>query len=278
MILSNYYKSFESVANQIDGWKTASKNDLLNAYIDHEDNENLKNAYMAAIMCRYWGAIYKYYQSSKNSVSVEDCFEWLTHAVQYALKHRKWRDPNNKLYNDPKAPDKVVNRCIVSTRQIFYQSANNANRKINYNTKSIQALEEADLSYVLPADSEDETSMLTNICVKQLVAENFIQKDTIKGKDNFISSFILDAIMNGDVFIKDKETGKTLFNNKRLIKHIKHIDDKYCQTFSEIYNVDLNDVKEKAEIISKINNIKLYKILDKVLASLRHTFTAELTM
>ena len=73
-MLEQEYKTLYTAASSIPNWQTMNKNDLINAYIDNEEDEKLRNSYFAAIMCRYWKNIFKYYAQSKNSgFTVEDC-------------------------------------------------------------------------------------------------------------------------------------------------------------------------------------------------------------
>ena len=51
-----------------------------------------------------------YYATSKGlKLDVDDFAMWLE-AFFVAFKYRRWKDPKNKLYNDPKGPDKVIRR------------------------------------------------------------------------------------------------------------------------------------------------------------------------
>ena len=52
-MLEQEYKTLYNAASSIPNWQTMNKNDLINAYIDNEKDENLRNSYFAAIMCRY---------------------------------------------------------------------------------------------------------------------------------------------------------------------------------------------------------------------------------
>lgn len=265
MVLSSYYKMLENVADGLPNWRNVSKNDLLNSYIDHEQNPLLKEMYMAAIMCRYWGAISKYYMSSRNSISLEDCFEWLSHAIIYALEHRKWKDPNNKLYNDPSGPDKVVNRCIISTRQIFYQASNSDSRKVNFGLESIENLEEQNLSYALPVDHNDEAADLS---LKALIRKYF--------KSSYPAySFIIDGIVNGDVF--DTTKGND-FNKRKLAKHLRYINDQYCGIFAKNYELAYDKVKEESQIFNHISSLRLYKLIDQALCLIKKNLEKERDM
>ena len=125
-----------------------NKNDLINAYIDHENDEPLRNAYFSAIMCRYWGNIGKYYTASKASgFTIEDCYSWLVEAIMIGLKYRKWRDPSNPLSKDKNAPDKVINRCIFSRRRYYYYIANLKKNKGEYNKISLDDNEKITADY-----------------------------------------------------------------------------------------------------------------------------------
>lgn len=265
MILVNYYKNFAKIADSIPQWREMSKNDLLNAYIDHEEDCNKRESYIAAIMCRYWGAIGKYYRTSSYSASVEDCFEWLTHAVMYALKQRKWRDPENKLFTDVNGPDKVLNRCIISTRHIFYQASNTDSRKLNFAVESIEGLFEDNLSYVLPADDNASDDMTANLYLKDLVRDSF-------NREYYIQAFIIDGIINAPVFDIDKGTMTSVFSKRKLVKHLRTIDFKYCDTFASTYTLPLDKVQEISEFLKEISSTKLYKIIDQTLEALKKKF------
>jgi len=66
-MLLQYKKIHESVADRIENWRTIDKNELVRSYEKYETNPYLKEGYVAAIMCRYWGAIKKYYAKSHAS-------------------------------------------------------------------------------------------------------------------------------------------------------------------------------------------------------------------
>lgn len=265
MILPKMYKSFSSIADNIlkEDWRSLSKNDLLNLYIDNETDNNLREGYIAAIFCRYWNAINKYYQSSKGSVIVEDCFEWLTHAILYALEHRKWRDPESSLYNDPAGPDKALNICIASTRSIFYQSNNNNNRKINFGLESIERLEEENLSNILPADTSFESDFSNNLFLKDLVVQRFKKEKEIQG-------LIIDGIINGNVF--ENIDGNICFSKKKLVKHLRSLNNNCISYISKNYNVCQKKVAQACEEIKNMLSNKLYKIIDYTLMVLLKVF------
>lgn len=272
MILSNYYNIFANVADRIPNWRNMSKNTLLKECVVNENNKELKDAYVAAIMCKCWPAIYKYYASSRNSVNVEDCFEWLSHAVLYTIEHRKWLDPQSSMYNDPNGPDKILNRCIASTRDIFYQASNADNRKINYGLESIEGLEEDELSYVLPTvDSFEDNVTDDKLYIKHLVQKAF-------NTNHEIRAFVIDGIVNADVFKKDSDTNATLFNKRKLIKHLRNIDNDYCKVIADAYNININKIVEVSKDLKEISSIKLYKAVDQTLQYVKKDYENSMAM
>ena len=139
MSLEFYRKAHEARASSIEGWKTMNKNDLVNKYIEVEDNAELADAYMSAILCRYWGIIASFRKNSFRSIHDETIYyDWLTYAVMRAIDKRRWKDPQNKLYNDPNGPDKVINRCLKCARLGWYQQSNRPGKKANHATESIE--------------------------------------------------------------------------------------------------------------------------------------------
>ena len=142
-MLEQEYKTLYNAASSIPNWQTMNKNDLINVYIDNEKDENLRNSYFAAIMCRYWKNIFKYYAQSKNSgFTIEDCYSWLVEAIMIALKYRPWRKVENSLSKDENAPDKVINRCIYSRRRYYYYIANLKKNRGEYTKVLLSTLED----------------------------------------------------------------------------------------------------------------------------------------
>ena len=85
-VLDVYKKLHEDSASIIDGWKTMNKNDLINAYIDVENDKKLADAYMSAIILRYWSNIYKYSVLSYKSVNDPTIYyDWLVSSIMKAI-------------------------------------------------------------------------------------------------------------------------------------------------------------------------------------------------
>lgn len=281
-MLSTYKKTYEQCADSLitENWRKMNKNTLVNKYIEIEKDEKLANAYMSAIIVRYWGALNKYWNSSYKVVDKMTCHDWLVQAIMRAIKHRKWKDPNNKLYNDPYAPDKVINRCIISERLIYFQGSNTAKRKNNYGVMSLtQLLEENSdpnnenytSQNLLPLYNPKELDE-GSISLSSLVDKAFDEKE-------YVLAFMVDGIINYDTFerFKDDE-GKnyTEFSEKKLMRHLRALNSKYCETFAFNFNKHIDEVEKAVEeckqltrprlkTMVKRNMKKLYKKYEKIL-------------
>jgi hypothetical protein len=139
LVLDEIKQTYIKYADHISGWKDMDKNELANLYLEHETKEPERSYYFSALMCRYWKNVYTFYKTSKSTrLGIEDFTSWLAESFFVAFKYRKWKDPKNKLFNDPQGPDKVINRCIYSTRMRYYQYFNMDKRKVNFMTDSIE--------------------------------------------------------------------------------------------------------------------------------------------
>lgn len=264
-MLDSQKRLYEQKADLLSGWRTMNKNDLVNLYIQHEKDPKLADAYMSAIICRYWGAISKYWARSKNSVSVEDCYDWLIRSILYALQRRDWLDPNNKLYTDPNAPDKVINRIITSTRLGFFQSSNTHKRKSNYGTRSFEGMlednPETEGDCILMEDLQDEESWWD---IKGLV------QDAMKKKE-YVKALMVDAIAYYDVFDREKGSdGKwyTQFNPKKLSRHLRNAPANYCKTFTEMYGTPKQEVQTALQTCKDLSRTRLYTAIKRNLKAL----------
>ena len=127
-MLDEYKNSYKETANQIPNWLNIDKNDLCNLYLDNEGTD-IQQAYLSAIIYKYWSLIPKYHSLSYNVASPEDVYEWLVDAIMYALEHKSWKNPKSSIYNDPCGPDKVINRCMKCRRLTYYQAINRKKRQ-----------------------------------------------------------------------------------------------------------------------------------------------------
>lgn len=274
-MLSEIKQTYLKEANNIKNWKSLDKNELANLYIKYE-NDNLKrNWYFSALILKYWNQIYYLYESSKSCrLDIDDFSSWLVEALHIAFKYRRWTNPEFAVYNDPNGPDKVINKCILTTRQRWYEYFNKFKRKQNHIAYSIEEsieLHNDSADVLLKQDSiEEETNKYIT-----LINDFFRMK-------KYATAIILDFICFQDAFLYkgNKYTGK--FVNERLVSHFCSLDNekyldyifsrydvedkkafkKYCQEFKlkntraikRFCNLEIDKIKNNKEILSYVNN------------------------
>lgn len=270
--------SYIANASMIKGWQHMSVNTLCNLYIDNENNEDLKSAYFSAILLKKWPYIGKHYLNSKASgFSIEDCYDMVIHGIQYALEKRKWKDPNNKLYNDKCAPDKVLNRCIASARDIQYYLSNTGKRKGNYGKVSLDYISEEvkDCSEILADDNESEELNKDNI------STHFLLENLVK-KNKFIEALVIHSILNDDCFVEKTTTQKFMLDEEEIkakrssqtFKTGKLVDTLYkyreqkIHTLCDEYHINDDKITKVRDVLIKADKNKLNRLVRSVLSKL----------
>lgn len=260
-MLDDYKELYKQSASLIPETLKMDKNELARLCIKNENTPEY-SIYLSALLYRYWGLISKFYAMSTNLAEPEDCYSWLVDAIMYALKHRQWENPESTIYNDPKGPDKVINRCMKSSRLIFYQFQNRKKRRKEYQLISIEGLKEE-----LNADSidlEDDSSAINEFEIDMI----FNISQIFRKKEYFLA-FILDCICNESVF--DAIDDKITFNIKHLVKKFKAIDDTYLKLFSQKYDLNLDEVYQAAILAKNIPDSKIRLKIEDTLLRLKHS-------
>lgn len=258
-MLEEIRQNYINCANRIPDWQTQNKNALINAYIDNEKNEFLREAYFSAIVLRYWGNIGKHYTSSKASgFSIEECYDMLIDAITYLLEKRKWRDPNNPYYNDKCGPDKMMNRCIYSARQLRFYLSNRDKRKANYGKTSLDGLQEVvgDHCEILDSSVLDEYSE-TNF--NEIDFDLFLQGYFDKNKTLYgliLYSIYFDDCFANNISTKVNSEGEKYkvntpnFKLSRLATNLLSYDTKEVDIISTKYCID------KDKVVKVLNDLK----------------------
>lgn len=269
-MLEDNKKLYSQYADVLIGesWRKENKNTLVHKYVEFEKSDpKLASAYMSAILCRYWNNIDKYYHQCHNSVSVQDCYDWLVRSVTYAIQRRSWLDPKATIYNDPNGPDKAINRVIQSTRQGFFQSSNTWKRKANFGIASIDKMVE---------DSEGLDSLpvieITECDPMSIDLDTFMA--TSLQKKDYAAAFVVDGIINGDTFITVKEdSGKKHleFSTKRLMRHLRTIEEPYCKSIAYHYKVDPTEVWTAVAEYKDFSALRLKGLIKRQLKNLKST-------
>jgi hypothetical protein len=264
-MIDAYKESCKKAASIIDGWETLSKNELCMLCVEYENDEKLYNAYFAAVLYNYCNTISKYYQSCKGFVDEATCIEWMEDAIQYALLHRRWEDPDSSIYNDPNGPDKVINRIMKCTKVNLYQYVSRKKRKDAYKIKSLDAISEMVNDNTLEImDRSDEES--TSLDIKSYIKKVFNSKD-------YFMAYMIDCILNSRVFFLNKEKQTYEFNIKKLSRELCSIDEEYCERFAVEYEIDPELVIGTLKYFDRMNSSKIIYKIEYNLQKLKHDET-----
>ena len=262
-MIESYRESCKKAASAIPGWEKLNKNELCRLCIDNEDNDALHNAYFAAVLYNYCTTVSKYYQSCRGLVDEATCIEWLEDAVQYALLHRRWEDPNSSIYNDPNGPDKVINRIMKCTKVNLYQYVSRKKRKDSYNVKSLDAITELVNDGTLELMDKDDHIGGLSLDIKSYVKKAFYAKD-------YFMAYMIDCIVNENVFTYDINCQKYSFNIRKLSRLLCSVNEEYCKRFSEDYSIDLDAVLSTLKYFDRLNRNKLIYKIEYNLHKLKH--------
>lgn len=272
-MLQDIYNSYLKCAQGLGDFQALSKTELANGYCDAEEaqDEIKRNQYYAALMLRYWFKVYSLYRESQSArLEIEDFTSWLAESLQIAFNYRSWRDPKNKLYNDPNGPDKVINRCIFSTRNRYYQHYNKDKRKVNYISDSLERQ--------IDAFGDSATALVSNLVYDEKSPCDDIVELYIK-QNKIIEALIIDMISFQDSLKKispyknkEGENIKTSyeFSERKIMDHLNNLNSNYLNYFINKYDIDIKLIDIAQNKIKKLSNTRLYAYIRKTLYDLRN--------
>ena len=260
-MLEEYRLQCKEKANAIQGWEALSKNELCNKYIETEDAA-LKDAYLAAILYRYWKLIPKFYYQSANVCTPEDCYDWLVESVLCALNCKRWTESDSSIYKDPNGPDKVINRAMKCARLNFYQFINRKKRKDNFGLLSLDELKEN-----LHDNSNDIEDPETGVNDETILSVKEYIKDVFNGKEYFLA-FMLDCIVTENIF--DRESDVTRLNQKSLTKLLRELDTIYAKQFANRYDFEVSRVLHALAYCQGLTSTKIQSKIEYNLLKLKH--------
>lgn len=260
-----YETKADAYLSDID-WRHMNKNHIFNKYCEYENiNPKLAEAYLSALIVRYWHLIKTYYNQGSGAYTAEDCYYWLVHVISWATKHKPGQK-GGSMENDPNGPDKYINVSMKSRREGFYQWSNAAKRSAYFTQstsleKMIEDTGDANLPYF-----DNVNDMIEFMDIKDLVVSQFKNK-------LYMGAFIIDGILNAPVIdtITDKNSGSvyTEFNKKKLSKHIRNMDDNYCKLFSKMYNIPESDVIQARDECCDLSATRIYNYMKNTLLKLK---------
>ena len=265
-MLDEYKELCRRAASVAEGWEKLSKNDLCRAYVKNKDNKALQDAYMSAILYRYWNLIGKYYYQSANCATVEDCYEWLVDSVSCCVNLAAWENPESSIYNDPNGPDKVINRCMKCARLTYYQFINRKKRKDDFGLLSVEEMKELyGNGAPEPADpTQDYDDSL--FVIKNYILEQFNRK-------NYFVSFLIYYIMYANVFdvIRVENSKTSEFNLRKMCRVMTNLEDAELLAFSRDLNIPHEQVVKAYEYVKGIPSGNVRKKVQHALEELKHS-------
>ena len=246
-MLEDLKQEYERCADlTIPDWRNISKSDLCRAYVEHQTNPQLRDGYFSAIIVKYWNILYRYKVTSPG-FNESDFYTWLVRALTYILNKHPWDREGSAIYGDPQGPDKAVNRCLKSTRLIFYDKSNTFKRRANMCIASIEDLEEkykdATLPQFLGVDPVEEEDITAHII-----------RDTFKHK-NYFAAFMVFNIVAKNPFDKTIKDGADYlrFSEKKLTRYMHNIDENTCKIMAEEFNFNLDEVRFGASTCTEMS-------------------------
>lgn len=278
MVNSNFRNYF--IRNAVDGWESIEKNKLANLCIEHEGMDDY-DRYVSALICKYL------YKNSTlkgrfgNYLSDEELDDRIVDGVLRALKYRSWLREGTSVYGDPSGPDKTINRCIKTQCQVYKRlnfgtkGKNNAyNRKIRYFTESLDSFQEdyGDYYYNL-LDTENRSSSSLDYLIEDYAEKdllNAIILDNICYQDSIKEEVTTKNVVNEEGEEDKVKVSRFTFDKRKLMKNLYYMNNNYMVYFADKYNVNVNELYNINELISKSRRREISDKIDKLLNSIRN--------
>ena len=265
-MLDEYKELCRQSASIIPKWQDLSKNDLCREYVRNKGNSKIQNAYLSAILYRYWNLISKYYYQSSNCATPEECYGWLVDSVSCCVNLAAWENPDSSIYNDPNGPDKVINRCMKCARLTYYQFINRKKRKDDFGLLSVDELKELYGNDVPEPEDPEQEYDVSLFIIKDYILNEFYKK-------NYFVSFLVYFILYANVFdITTVDTARVSeFNIRKMCKVMSSIEQGMLACFAEDLKLPLIDVVKAAEYIKGVPSCNMKKKIQQTLENLKHS-------
>lgn len=265
-MLDEYKELCRRAAGVAEGWENLSKNDLCRAYVANKDNKVLQDAYMSAILYRYWNLIGKYYYQSANCATPEECYEWLVDSVSCCVNLAAWENPESSIYNDPNGPDKVINRCMKCARLTYYQFINRKKRKDDFGLLSVEEMKELYGNGAPEPDDPTQEYDDSLFIIKNYIEDQFNRK-------NYFVSFLIYYILYANVFdvIKVEDNKTSEFNLRKMCRVMTNLEDDELSAFSRDMKIPHDQVVKAYEYVKGIPSGNVRKKVQNALEDLKHS-------
>lgn len=259
-MLKEYKEVFQNAVSVLPEYKSLTQIELADKY---NEGGQLKDAYLAAIVLRYWNIIEKLVYKDYGLYDPKEAYDWFMDALLYILRDQPWHDPKASVYNDPRGLEKTLNICVKCSRANWFQASNRQKRKVNHNLSSLDALtEEYKDAYTpreLVIDNNDASSY------KYLVIEYY-------NKQQYLMALVIDLIVNDLNLDKCKDNKSLVLNIKKCVRSIP---DNYFKLFASSYGLDPLQVEKSFSYIYNMSDHKLRQAIENYIYKLRVVLKSE---
>ena len=212
-----------------------------------------KNEYISYLVCNSWNLLQKiYYTNNNNILTVEECYDIFIQTLHYVIKSHAWTRPDSSLHNDKKAFEKAMAITIQSRRKNYLKAKFTQKRIVNNGNLSLDSLEE-DFQDGYFSNYEDDYSGTSIEKINREIS-----------RKNYLAAFLLEAILYNNIFTDDHE-----LDMRKLRKHIRHIDDGFCEFFAAKHGLNINEVKHSLDYFKNSSQDKLDKKIQNAFIILR---------
>lgn len=253
-MLKEYREVYQHAVSVLPDYKTLSQIELADKYAE---GGPLKDAYLAAIVLRYWNIIEKLAYKDYGLYDPKEAYDWFMDALLYIIKDQPWKDPKSSVYNDPKGLEKTLNVCVKCSRANWFQASNRLKRRINHNVASLDSLAEEYKDSYLPREltiGEDDDNSY-----RYIVIECF-------NKQQYLFALMIDLLVN-DVAVDKCVDTRTLVLNIR--KSIVSLPQDYYKIFAKEYQFNEQQVEKSFSYIYNMSDTKLKQTIESYVYKLR---------
>lgn len=224
-MLEDTHKMYLELAEFVPNWTEEDKSELIRQYCKLKDEDSyMAEYYMAAVMCRYWPKIQRFYLATPKVCTYEDVYDWLVTSILETIQERAWTVPTSGLYEDPRGPDKAVNIKMKCYRLNFLIYINREKRKTNIGTESFEGLHDSSGDIV-----DWKTSQIIedayDIVEYKMIMEFFFKKKL------YSLLFVYDCIMN-----------MLIESPSKIPYYLGKIDEEYLQDLSIRCGISYSDI------------------------------------
>ena len=274
----------EQARKLVKPYEQYSIDELANAYCDAVDSNNstLKDIYISALILRFWSKIDKMYRANTTAPSLEheDFFWWLYEAIEYACKYRGWRDETKNVN-----AQQCINKCIETIQlQKYYNLRLDKRKAANYCVS---------METPIYGETDEAAATLGDTLESEEIIDDFSSDDAMSlvqsyiNRNKIVEAIIIDAIAFNDVQKHFKKTIKTKNADGETYRYVEHSSEfwpyklvqivsklpaSYKAEFMRRYHISEEKLTTVLDVLSKVNNQKIYKYLRNVLAELKTSY------